>query len=127
MPETEHLHPPQEPDALSTKWVAGVGVGTIALTVVLALIGSRAVGCYGERYAGPDYPQRIEDPRPDRPSSFPLELYVINPHGLGAGEQSKQAGRKRLDSWGWVDRAAGTVHLPIDVAMDLVAADQETP
>ncbi|HEY8551460.1 MAG TPA: hypothetical protein VIL35_15995 [Vicinamibacterales bacterium] len=33
---------------------------------------------------------------------------------------------QRLSTWGWVDQAAGTVHIPIDRAMDLVVerADQ---
>lgn len=29
----------------------------------------------------------------------------------------------QLRSYGWVDRAAGTVHIPIERAMDLMAAD----
>ena len=30
-----------------------------------------------------------------------------------------------LNSYGWVSEAAGTVHIPIDRAMDLIAAENE--
>jgi hypothetical protein len=36
------------------------------------------------------------------------------------GERDRAARLERLRSYGWVDRGAGVVHLPIDQAMDLV-------
>jgi hypothetical protein len=35
------------------------------------------------------------------------------------GERDREAHRERLRSYGWVDRKAGVVHLPIDRAMEL--------
>ncbi len=35
----------------------------------------------------------------------------------------KESSRKRLDSYGWNDEKAGTVHIPIQRAMELVMAD----
>ncbi|MFO0584588.1 MAG: hypothetical protein U0229_20145 [Anaeromyxobacter sp.] len=37
------------------------------------------------------------------------------------GERQAASKRERLSSWGWVDRDAGTVHMPIDRAMELVS------
>ncbi len=37
------------------------------------------------------------------------------------GERDRAARLERLGSYGWVDRSAGVAHLPIDVAMDVVA------
>jgi hypothetical protein len=37
------------------------------------------------------------------------------------GARDREARRKRLGSYGWVDRKAGVVHLPIDRAMELSA------
>lgn len=37
------------------------------------------------------------------------------------GERAREASRRRLESYGWVDRPAGVVHLPIERAMELVA------
>ncbi len=34
-------------------------------------------------------------------------------------QQKREAQRRRLESYGWVDRARGLVHIPIDRAMDL--------
>jgi hypothetical protein len=31
---------------------------------------------------------------------------------------------ERLSSWGWMDRNKGTIHIPIDRAMDLVVEEQ---
>jgi hypothetical protein len=123
---SDHAHPPQEPDDPSAGWIAGLGIGTVVLAIVLSLIAVALVDRYGNEYAGPLYPRPLADPRPDRPVSFPLEFYALE-HGTPAeGERLEQIGRAKLESWGWVDRAAGTVHMPIDLAMDVVSA-QETP
>jgi hypothetical protein len=37
------------------------------------------------------------------------------------GERDRAARLERLGSYGWVDRSTGIAHVPIDVAMDLVA------
>ena len=37
------------------------------------------------------------------------------------GERDREARRERLGSFGWVDRSTGVAHVPIDLAMDLVA------
>ena len=38
------------------------------------------------------------------------------------GTRLVQAQRVRLDSFGWVDRTRGVVHIPVDAAIDLVVA-----
>jgi hypothetical protein len=37
----------------------------------------------------------------------------------------KQEQDQRLDSYGWVDRKAGTIHVPIDRAMELLVQEQK--
>ena len=37
------------------------------------------------------------------------------------GERDRAARQERLGSYGWVDRRAGVVHLPIERAMELTA------
>jgi hypothetical protein len=37
----------------------------------------------------------------------------------------KQEQEQRLDSYGWVDRKAGTIHVPIDRAMELLVQEQK--
>src|SRR5207253_8903865 len=45
--------------------------------------------------------------------------------------RAAQAYRKdeieRLSRWGWIDRKQGSVHMPIDRAMDLVVREQKKP
>lgn len=129
MSEIEHLHPAQEPDALSSKWLTSLGVGTIALTIALALIAARVVHRHGDDFGGEIYPRPIEDPLSDLPADYVLEFHLFERFGPGEGERAQQDERELLESWGWVDREAGTVHLPIDVAIEraLAPSAQETP
>jgi len=41
-------------------------------------------------------------------------------------EQWKKAKQRRLDSYGWVDRGKGLIHIPIDKAIDQVVAESAT-
>ena len=127
MSETEHLHPPQEPDTPSSRWIAGLGAAVIAITVVLALIAVRLVRRHGDAFGGSVYPRDIRDPLRDPALDSPLEFHLFETDPPGEGRRAQQAARERLESWGWVDREAGTVHLPIDVAMEVVAPTQESP
>jgi hypothetical protein len=43
------------------------------------------------------------------------------------GERDRQARMDRLGSYGWVDRRAGIVHLPIERAMELAAQGVRPP
>jgi hypothetical protein len=43
------------------------------------------------------------------------------------GERDRQARMERLGSYGWVDRRAGVVHLPIERAMELSAQGVRPP
>jgi hypothetical protein len=40
------------------------------------------------------------------------------------GERWRAEQRRRLDGYGWVDRGAGVIHIPVDRAMDLVAGGE---
>ncbi|MGE0871871.1 MAG: hypothetical protein AB7P03_25160 [Kofleriaceae bacterium] len=44
------------------------------------------------------------------------------------GEQARRAAHRQLSRWGWIDRRAGTIHVPLDVAIELyLAAPRSTP
>jgi hypothetical protein len=49
-----------------------------------------------------------------------VEQQTFDLAARGARQRARQL--ERLGSWGWVDRAAGVAHIPIDVAMRLVAS-----
>lgn len=115
MSEQEHTHPPQEPDVLSWKSITVVTVGTIALSILLSVLASVAVRHY-----------RAHPPDLDVPPRFPTNAAVEHRlfEGEGEGEQRRAAERAQLDSWGWIDRDAEIVRIPIDESIELVAEDQ---
>lgn len=58
----------------------------------------------------------------------PESVKGIELHGFQAQTASARAvraARVRLASYGWTDRDAGLVHVPIDVAMELYLAEQD--
>lgn len=58
----------------------------------------------------------LERPAPDRlPPAPRLEI-----HTVGRFHTFRDAEVERLSTYGWMDRATGAVHLPIDRAMDLI-------
>jgi len=65
-------------------------------------------------------PPRLEGLRSisPAPSSSGLSTATYEPTG---GEQLYAAERRRLDSYGWIDRAHGIIHIPVDRAIALMA------
>lgn len=107
----EH-HPAQQEDVLPWRALAGVLVATIALS-----FGLGGWACSVARRLGPP----IEGPRPD--AVDPIDLLRSNlDHELFDSapidaERGRNADRRRLEEWGWVDRERGIVHMPIEAAM----------
>lgn len=69
---------------------------------------------------------RIWAPAPPGPEVFapeprPAQAPVLQQHPRADLERLQRRWQRRLDSYGWVDREAGIVHIPIDAAMDRVA------
>jgi len=119
MSEPSHGHPVirAEPDRIATPRILLVGVLSLLLFFVASLITVQSM-----------YRKRAEL-LPDGPPPFPTE---IGERKIGILEQRmfslavepadvKRAQLKRLHAWGWVDRKAGVVHMPIGEAMERVA------
>lgn len=111
MPELEH--PPQEPDALPGIRLALVGVGLVGVAAVLSLVAVLIVR--HDLQDAPRPPAPGERPAALEASHLPTTLLlppteVSSPHRA----QSERAAR-----FGWVDREAGIVHIPLDLAMQL--------
>lgn len=91
--------------------VAAVGSGIVVLLILLAFRGFPS-----ERRARTwDAPHR--EP--------PEEVSEVESARFGlptAAERQAADARHRLDSYGWVDREAGLIHVPIDVAIELYLA-----
>ena len=120
---TEHMAPPaaQAEEAISWFKVIGTGLGALIVFAIAVWVTARYMGLREKSLQplGPD-PIPAEIGRP--------EINIVDqvPFDVTRALQTYRAERiERLSSWGWVDKKAGTVHMPIDRAMDLVVKEQK--
>lgn len=119
MSDPVHLHPVvrAEPDRISTPRIVAVGVASLLVFFVASLVTVRAM--YRQKaeilLAGPPaWPTEI--------GSRKIAMLEQRTFSLAVEPaEVKRAQLRRLHSWGWIDRQAGTVHMPIDEAMERVA------
>jgi hypothetical protein len=111
----EHLPPPPEQAQEGISWFAVLGTGSAALLIFT--IATFVV--YG-------YLQNREKAlQPEGPDPIPMilgqpEIGIVDQVLFETDHRAEQwlaARRRRLHSWGWVDRRREIVHLPIEVAM----------
>lgn len=120
---TEHMSPPPEQAVEGIKWssVLGVGIGAlivfaIAIYIVLRVLHAR------EKALQPLGP----DPMPLQIGQSEVGIVDQVPYDVSRALESYRNDRmQRLETWGWVDRKAGTIHMPIDRAMDLVVEEHK--
>jgi hypothetical protein len=103
----------QEPDKIATNTVIGVGVGSLALFAV------GIIATYGFlRSLGPAI-EPVEGSRQVGQAEMGLVNQLPFSTDLRYYEQRDRE-MKHLAGYGFVDRKAGTVHIPIEHAMELV-------
>jgi hypothetical protein len=118
---TEHMAPPPAQAEESIAWfkVIGVGAGALLVFVIATMIAWRFQTA------------REKELQPLGPDPLPLqigqgEIGIVDqaPFDITRYYQTYRDDRNaRLGSWGWVDRKAGTIHMPIDQAMDRVVKE----
>jgi hypothetical protein len=115
-PARNRAHPQQEHRDLNVRGVALGALGVIATVLLVAAVAYFLTGVSGPARPGPTATS-IE--RPQRLPSDPFEQRA-------AFEREKRA---RLNSYGWIDRERGFVHVPIERAMQMQAgaAAERTP
>jgi len=104
----------QEEDRISTRIIVLVGAGSLAIFLVA---GWAAVGFLRarERAHGP----MVMPAEMGRSKIGMVEQDFFDVSVRGARQRALKM--ERLGSYGWVDERAGTVHIPIERAMELVA------
>jgi hypothetical protein len=120
---TEQMTPPPLQAEESIHWgkVIGVGVGAIALFTVATLVAYRVMAVREKELQplGPDpLPRQIGQNEIGIVDQVPFDV-------TRALEIYRDDRNRRLESWGWVDRKAGLVHMPIEEAMDAVVKEQK--
>ena len=105
-----------EPDEIATPRLVAIAVGTL----VLFLAASVATGWGMEWWRR----RLLPEGSPPSPAEVGRPKIGMVEQGLfestRTGEDWTAAERRRLESYGWVDRKAGLIHVPVDQAMERV-------
>jgi hypothetical protein len=110
--------PEQERDDPNVGRIVGVAVAT------LLVFGAGIVWVLLILRSSSTPPDAFVPPRPNEINAS--EIGIVDQPMFEADERLRQLNdRKRrwLETYGWVDRDAGTIHIPIEQAMDRVAAE----
>jgi hypothetical protein len=118
---TEHMAPPPEQAEEGIAWgaVIGVALGSLLIFVIAVLVSTRILHV------------REKALQPLGPDPLPLqvgqgEIGVVDqvPFDVSRALESYRRDRlARLEHWGWIDRKAGAVHMPIADAMELIVKE----
>jgi hypothetical protein len=109
-----------ERDVVSTPVVIGLYVVLLGFAILAAIVVAGVFYVLDKRAEKRDAATvaeaGLERPQPDRiPPAPRLEI-----HTVGRWHTFREAEQARLDSYGWMDRTSGAVHIPIERAIDLV-------
>ena len=119
----EHLQPPEAQAEEGIRWFAviGTGVGSILIFAIAIFIAWRYMNLR-EKSLQPGGP----DPVPAEMGKAEVGIVDQVPFDVTRAFQTYRTERvERLSSWGWMDRKQGTIHMPIDRAIDLVVQEQK--
>jgi len=99
--------------ATVVRWGAGV-LGLVVFTVVAMWLVLKQLEAHEEHESPPASPLASYGPQqPPQPR--------LQTDARGDLESLRASEQKQLESYGWIDRDAGTVHIPIERAMSLLA------
>lgn len=98
--------------------ILGLGLGVLVMTSLALLItlGLNQYFVYRRPPPAPPVDARQIPPPPRLQSQASVDLHSL---------QARQ--RARLNGYGWIDRSAGVAHIPIERAMELLAAGRSAP
>jgi hypothetical protein len=120
---TEQMSPPQAQAEESIQWgaVIGVGIGAVVLFTIATLVAYRFQTAR-EKELQPLGP----DPAPQQVGQAEIGIVDQVPFDITRSLQNYRDDRnRRLESWGWVDRKNGLVHMPIEEAMERMVKEQK--
>ncbi len=101
--------------------IVGVGVGSV-FVFALGILWSTALLNSAAKEMQP------VGPAPIPPGVNQYEVGIVNQRLFSLDQRAAQKRLQqmnRLSTYGWLDRPAGVVHVPIDVAMDMLVQEQK--
>jgi hypothetical protein len=109
----------QEEDNVPARRLIRVGLAAVVVSVA-AVIGSTALlGRAGQAKLGGGPAERVAKHGDTAPATIGLVEQTLIEHEERGVEQRERE-EARLREYGWVDRAHGVVHIPIDRAMAMI-------
>jgi hypothetical protein len=105
----------------SVRWILWSGAGLVGLAALIQVVlYFHMEGLWRLRQRALPAPSPVASALPSEPPAPRLETApALDLRALRAAEDAQ------LHGYGWVDRRAGVVHIPIERALDLVAAEAE--
>ncbi|MGE5413135.1 MAG: hypothetical protein ACM3NW_03100 [Syntrophomonadaceae bacterium] len=109
-----------EPDVVSTKLVVGFA---IILTIMAVVAGAIVAALFWhlDRVAQRRDAAIVVESGLQRQEAVVPPVPRLQVHAVRHWADFQTAERERLESYGWMDRSTGAVHIPIERAMELIA------
>lgn len=109
------IEPRQLPDLIPTTKITLIGIGALVI-FTLGSLGAAGLWKIGRNRWQPTGPPPI----PGEIGRAEIgEVFQIPFDAFGGGLALHDAQKRRLQSYGWIDRRRGVIHVPIDRAIDL--------
>lgn len=105
-----------EPDRIATPRLMAIAGATLAIFLGASLVTGWGMEAWQRHLlpqGPPPLPAEVGEPKIGMVEQQPFET-------ARTGEEWAAAQRRRLESYGWVDRRTGLVHVPIEQAMERV-------
>lgn len=109
-----------EPDVVPTRVVVGFAIAVIALCVASGILMAALFRGLQRRAENKDR-MAIAAAGLERRSEIVPPAPRLQVYAARHWKEFQAAERERLSAYGWMDRSAGVVHVPIERAMDLIA------
>jgi hypothetical protein len=109
-----------EPDRVSTKIVGGFGIVLVALSIAAAILIALLFRGF-QKVAEKQDAETVAAEGMDRPLAKLPPPPRLEIEGGRHQRDFRTAEEERLETYGWMDRSLGAVHVPIERAIDLIA------
>lgn len=109
------MRPIQEPDVIDRGGVAGAGCLLVAFTAIGVLTAAEVQSCAHAASGGRPFTGSAQLDPPEEVDAIELGRFVERP-----AQSTRDAEAPELETFGWVDREAGIVRIPLDRAMDVI-------